>query len=88
MRRRSTHGEAPTHYDKVRKIIDGVVRQQPDADVPRWIQTTFQGRDVSCAPIVLTTHPAKRRLSFALDDARYEAVVTLTNLRGDIVPLK
>jgi hypothetical protein len=43
---------------------------------------------VKYAPIVLTTHPPQRRLSFALDDTRYEAVVTLTKPRGDIVPLK
>jgi len=77
----------PTHYDKVRKILEGVL-QQPDAAVPRWIQTTFDGRDVSYAPILMTSDPPKRRLSFALDNTRYEAVVTLTNLRGEIVPLK
>jgi len=27
-------------------------------------------------------------LSFVLDDTRYEAVIVLTNLRGDIVPLR
>jgi hypothetical protein len=37
---------------------------------------------------VLTSHPAKRRLSFALDDTRYVAVIVLTHLRGDVVPLK
>ncbi len=45
-------------------------------------------RHVSYVPVVLTSHPAKRRLSFALDDTRYEAVVVLTGLRGDIVPLR
>ncbi|MBI2347249.1 MAG: hypothetical protein HYV05_01205, partial [Deltaproteobacteria bacterium] len=41
----------PTHYEKVRKILEGVL-QQPDAAVARWIQTTFDGRDVSYAPIL------------------------------------
>lgn len=77
----------PTHYEKVRKILDGIL-QQPEARVPRWIQTTFDGRDVSYAPILMTSDPPKRRLSFALDDTRYEAVVTLTNVRGEIVPLR
>jgi len=77
----------PKHYEMIRKILEGVL-QQPDAAVPRWIQTTFDGRDVSYAPILMTSDPPRRRLSFALDNTRYEAVVTLTNLRGEIVPLK
>jgi hypothetical protein len=77
----------PTHYEKVRQIMEGLL-QQPDADVPRWIQTTFDAREVRYAPIVLTSDPPKKRLSFALDDTRYEAVVTLTNVRGAIVPAK
>ena len=76
----------PTHYEKVRKILDGIL-QQPDADVPRWIQTSFDARNVSYAPILMTTRPPKRRLSFALDETRYEAVLTLTKMRAEIVPL-
>ena len=41
----------PTHYEKVRKILDGIL-QQPDADVPRWIQTSFDARNVSYTPIL------------------------------------
>jgi hypothetical protein len=77
----------PTHYEKVRKIMEDVL-QKPDDDVHRWIQTNFDARNVSYAPILLTSDPPKKRLSFALDDTRYEAVVTLTNLRGEIMPLK
>ena len=77
----------PVHYEKVRKILDGVL-QQKDAQVPRWIQTNFDGRDVAYGPIVLTSHPPKRRLSFALDTTRYEATVVLTNVTGQIVPAR
>jgi hypothetical protein len=77
----------PVHYEKIRRILDGIL-QQPQASVPRWIQVNFDGRDVTYAPIVLTSHPPKRRLSFALDATRYEAVIVLSNVRGDIVPLR
>ena len=77
----------PTHYKKVRKILDGIL-QQPDAAVPRWIQTNFDARNVSYVPILMTSFPPKRRLSFALDETRYEAVITLTNVGAEIVPLK
>lgn len=43
----------PTHYEKVRKILDGIL-QQPDAAVPRWIQTNFDARNVSYVPILMT----------------------------------
>jgi hypothetical protein len=77
----------PVHYERIRAILDGIL-QQPDGNVPRWIHANFDGRDVSYAPIVLTSHPPKRRLSFALDATRYETVIVLTNIRGEIVPLR
>lgn len=76
----------PTHYEKVRQILEGILKQ-PDAAVPGWIQTNFDARNVNYAPILMTSDPPKRRLSFTLDEARYEAVVTLTNVRAAVVPL-
>jgi hypothetical protein len=77
----------PAHYEKIRRILEGIL-QQPETRVPRWLQVNFDARDVAYAPIVLTSHPPKRRLSFALDATRYEAIIVLTNVRGDIVPLR
>ena len=77
----------PAHYAKVKLILAGVTRN-PDSDVPRWMRVGFDARDVSYAPIVLTSHPAQRRLSFALDETRYVSVIVLTDLRGAIVPLR
>jgi hypothetical protein len=77
----------PAHYAKVRLILAGVSRN-PDSDVPRWMRVGFDARDVSYAPLVLTSHPAQRRLAFALDGTRYVAVVVLTDSRGHIVPLR
>jgi hypothetical protein len=75
----------PVHHEKVLKIVEGVIHQ-PDAKVSGWIAVNFNGRDVRYAPVLMTSHPPKRRLSFALDDTRYVTVVTLTNVRGEIVP--
>jgi hypothetical protein len=77
----------PDHYAKVKLILEGVARH-PDSDVPRWIRVGFDARNVDYAPIVLTSHPAQRRLAFSLDQTRYVAVIVLTTLRGDIVPLR
>jgi hypothetical protein len=77
----------PAHVDKIVKIIEGV-RQQPDSGVPRWLRVNFDAREVGYAPIVMTSHPPKRRLSFALDDTRYEVVVILTNAAGVVTPVE
>lgn len=77
----------PAHHEKVQRILEGIVEKR-DADVPRWMQASFAARDVSYAPIVLTSDPPRRRLSFVLDTTRYQAVVTLTHARGQIVPLR
>ena len=76
----------PTHYEKVRQIVAGIV-QQPDAKVPGWMLANFDARGVLYPPIEMTSYPPKRRLSFALDDIRYVIVVTLTR-EGKITPLK
>jgi hypothetical protein len=78
---------SPAHFDKIVKIIEGVT-EQPDSAVPRWLRVSFDARDVGYAPVVMTSHPPKRRLSFALDNTRYEVVVVLTNATGVVTPLK
>ena len=77
----------PAHFDKIRRMLGGL-RQRPDAEVPRWMEVSFGARDVSYVPVILTSHPPKRRLSFALDRTRYEMILTLTDFGGAIVPLQ
>ena len=77
----------PTHYEKIRQIMVGV-HKQPDAEVPRWMRTRFDARDVLYAPSLLVTDPPKRRLSFTIDDTQYHTVVTLTNLQPKLMPAK
>jgi hypothetical protein len=69
-----------------RTLAEAGVR--PDAEVPRWPRASFNAPGVIYQPILLTSHPSKRRLSFTLDDTRYIAVITLTNVTGTVVPLK
>lgn len=77
----------PTHFTAIQTILAEVVLR-PDAEVPRWLRVNFNARGVSYRPILLTSHPPKRRLSLTLDDTRYMAVITLTKVTGTIVPLK
>ena len=66
----------PDHYRKIVAILEQV-RTHRLEDVPRWLQTTFDARSVRYVPLLLTSHPPKRDLSFVLDDMRYRARLTL-----------
>jgi hypothetical protein len=77
----------PTHYVTVRTILAEVFLR-PGTEVPRWLRVSFNAQGISYPPIVFTSHPPKRLLSFTLDDTRYVAVITLTNVTGPVVPLK
>lgn len=72
----SLQRSSPAHYEKVRMILAGVSRY-PSSDVARWIPIGFAAHDVDYALIVLTSHPAQRRLSFGLDGTRFVAIVPL-----------
>ena len=75
----------PTHYEKIQKILEAVF-EQPDTDA-RWLQTNFDAQNVSYAPILLTSAPPKRRLSFVIDNIRYNAVITITAGQGQVLPV-
>jgi len=77
----------PAHYQKVRKILDSVLIQ-PESKVRSWMQTTFDARDVRYAPIILTTYPPRRDLSFTLDDTQYLVRLTLTHVQPRMRPAK
>jgi hypothetical protein len=74
----------PSHFEKIRRIVAGV-GQQPDAKVSGWLRVSFDARDVTYAPVEMTSYPPKRRLAFALDDTRYSVVVTVMK-PGRITP--
>lgn len=69
----------PVHYEKVRQIMAGLPERY---DVEKWIRTSFNATNVQYTPLLLVTDPPKRRLSFTIDDTRYEALITTTNFPG------
>ncbi len=77
-------GENPVHYRKIQEMMDGLNFVHPDFDVPGWIQKTFNAHDVLYTPVLMTSDPPKRRISFSLDNTRYLAVVTLKRLKPEI----
>jgi hypothetical protein len=77
----------PRHYRRVVEIMSDVQRQA-DSEVPRWMRTRFEARDVAYGPLLLVTHPPKRHLAFTIDEVRYKAIVTLTNWKPQPIPAK
>jgi hypothetical protein len=75
----------PTHCEKIRDILNGII-QQAEVAVSRWTETNFDARNMRYSAILKPSGSPKRRRSFALDGTRYEAVVTLTHGRAEIVP--
>jgi hypothetical protein len=75
----------PAAYTKVQAILAGVLKHQ-DQEVPHWIQTAYDGRDVAYRPFLLVTFPAKRRLGFTLGDTRYDATIVLDATQFRAVP--
>ncbi len=73
----------PEDYARIVAILAGITRR-PQGEVPGWLRTAFDARDVVYAPIWLTSLPPKRRLSFSLDGRRYRAVVTITGDRASV----
>jgi len=74
----------PGRYKKVQQIIQGV-KNRSVADVPRWIRTSFQARDVLYSDILLTSFPGQRELAFILDDTLYHGRVYVSGIPGHIV---
>jgi len=77
----------PAHYQTVRQILANIL-QQPESQVPRWLRTTFNAKDVRYLRVLLTSDPPKRDLAFTLDDTRYQTRLTLTNEGVKIMPAK
>ena len=76
--------ENPEHYRKIREILAGLDNQR-ESKVPYWIQTEFNARDVLYGPVLLTSLPPKKHISFTLDNTHYEALLTLTDFGPQIL---
>jgi hypothetical protein len=65
----------PDHYARAMRLITAANTLCKPGE-PK-LQNT-DGRDISCALLLLTSNPPKRALSFTLDNTHYVAIVTIT----------
>ena len=65
----------PDHYARAVRLMNAANTLCKPGE-PKFQNT--DGRDISCAMMLLTSNPPKRALSFTLDNTRYVAIVTIT----------
>ena len=76
----------PAQYEKVAAIIRMASSVNCET-LPRMLKVQYGASDVRCAgATILTSYPAKRRLSFKLDDTHFSGNVVLTGKPGTLVP--
>ena len=76
--------EAPMLHAKIEDIL-ARVGDQPPEEIGRWLKTSFDADHATYEYIVKTSDPPKADLSFVLGDARYQARITLRNVRPILV---
>jgi len=69
--------ENPFHYAMIRRILAGV-DTVPEHVVGRWMKAEFNATDVTYSPVLLTSAPPRKQLTFTLETTRYAALLTLT----------
>ena len=70
--------ENPFHFAMIRRILAGV-DTMPEHAVGRWMKAQFNATDVTYSPVLLTSEPPKKQLTFTLETTRYSALLTLTS---------
>ena len=68
----------PAHYEKVLRILQ-VASDVSCETLPQMLKVRYDAKNVACSgAAILTSYPAKRRLSFELDETVYAGNVVLT----------
>ena len=70
--------ENPFHFAMIRRILAGV-DTMPEPAVGRWMKAQFNATDVTYSPVLMTSDPPKKQLTFTLETTRYSALLTLTS---------
>lgn len=77
----------PGHHKKVQAIVRGLDSHAHE-EIPGWLRTTFNAKEVTYSRILLTTLPPQRDLFFILDNTSYRGRVTLDRRGAQIFPIK
>lgn len=86
MRLDALRAENPAQYQKVMGIIS-LAGDVSCEILPQMLRVRFDAKNVQCTgALILTSYPAKRRVSFTLEDTDFAGNVVLTGKPGTLVP--
>ena len=77
----------PAQYEKVIGILEKVADSVSCETLPQMLKVQYGAEQVQCTgAMILTSYPAKRHLSFKLDDVYFVGNVALTGGAGKLIP--
>jgi len=76
--------EHPDHLARIRRILLKAPDQPPEA-APGWMRAQFGASRVGYGMLYKTSNPPHAQFSFVLGDTYYTTLITLRNLRPDVV---
>ncbi|SRR5258708_6132778 len=77
----------PEHFRRVSGVID--LASEMPCFTPQFAKLSwakFDAESAGCGVMLLTSYPAKRQLSFTIEDTTYNSIVTIKN-KERFVPL-
>ena len=69
----------PQHFEILMRMLNGLEKRPelPDLEAAKWIEASFNVKEVYYTPIIMTTWPAQRDMAFTIGNTRYQARVHL-----------
>ena len=79
----------PAQYEKVIGILQKVATSVSCETLPQMLKVQYGAEQLECAGyLIRTSYPAKRHLSFKLDDVYFAGNVVLTGHPGTLQPAR
>lgn len=80
--------ERPAQFEAISQVLRAAERLPCSEGELKVLRTRFDVRDLACTMLLMTSDPPQRRVTFALGEERYVAVVTMKDAGGHLVPAK
>ncbi len=79
----------PQRYDQVSRILQVAERTSCNYMGPALFKAAgLDVKEAACGALLLTSLPAKRHMTFTIDDTRYTATVSMQDSVGFLLPAK
>ena len=80
--------ERPRQFEAISEVLRAAERLPCKEGALRTLRTRFDVSELACTMLLMTSYPPKRRVTFALGEERYVAVVSMKDAGGKLLPAK